>query len=122
MARRRAVRMIRHAISPRLAIRILLNIEAIHYRTLSWPGLSRPSRLCWHDRAFPSEIAGTSPAMTSERVDSHPEDSELGLSDRRIEAGRNGQGQQAAGVGRIDDAVIPQARPGLVAMALAFVL
>ena len=26
--------------------------RGIRYRTLSWPGLSRPSRSCWHDRAF----------------------------------------------------------------------
>jgi hypothetical protein len=45
---------------------------------------------------------------------SHPEDTELGLSDRRIEAGRDGQSQQAASVERIDDAVIPQARAGIV--------
>jgi hypothetical protein len=37
----------------------------------SWPGLSRPSRLGWQGLAFLSEIAGTSPAMTTEmcRID-----------------------------------------------------
>src|SRR5260221_5168078 len=41
---------------------------------------------------------------------SHPKDSEFGLPDRRVEAGRDGERQQAAGVERIDDAVVPQAR------------
>src|SRR5258707_823042 len=31
---------------------------------LSWPGLSRPSRLWWQGAAFLSEVAGSSPAMT----------------------------------------------------------
>src|SRR5580704_3083803 len=82
----RAVRTIRQAISPRLAIRILLNI-------------------LWHVDAA-----------------SHPENSKLRLLDRRIEAGRNGQRQQAAGVRRIDDAVVPQARARVIGMALRFVL
>src|SRR5712672_1481599 len=109
MPRRRAVRMIRQAISPRLAMRMVLNIareiSAVGFaptnNTLSWPGLSR-----------------TSPAMTRRRssisVPSHPENSELGLLDRRIEACRDGQRQQAAGVDRIDDAVVPQARAGII--------
>src|SRR5207302_2728242 len=69
-----------------------------------------------------SRVFGLCPAMTSQRGISHPEDSELGLSDRRIEARRNGERQQAAGVERVDDAVVPKARAGVIRMALGFVL
>jgi hypothetical protein len=34
---------------------------------LSWPGLSRPSRLGGHDIALLAGIAETSPAMTADR-------------------------------------------------------
>ncbi len=38
----------------------------------------------------------------------HPENAELGVFRRRIHRARQAQGQHAAGVGRVDDAVVPQ--------------
>src|SRR5690606_17829844 len=76
----RAVLMMRTAISPRLAIRILSNI-----------GL-------------------------------HPEDAEARGFNRCIHRGGQTQAQHPAGVGRIDDAVVPQTRAGVVGMALSLVL
>src|SRR4029453_4797077 len=82
---RLAVRMIRQAISPRLAINTLSK--------------GRP-------------------------VDtSHPEDAEPGrLGGRRVEPGSERKGAHGAGVHGIDHAVVPQARGGVIGMALLFVL
>src|SRR5882762_1205561 len=80
-----AVRMIRQAISPRLATRSL-----------------------WKRRADDT---------------SHPENAEAGrLRRRRIHAGGERQSQHGAGVGRIDDAVVPDARARVVGMTLLLVL
>src|SRR3546814_1260339 len=39
---------------------------------------------------------------------SHPEHPEPGRLDRRVERGRDPQPQHAPGIGRVDDAVVPQ--------------
>src|SRR5262245_58343489 len=82
---RLAVRMIRQAISPRLAI---------------------------------SSFSKGRPVDTS-----HPEDAEAGrLGRRRIEAGGEREAEHRAGVRGVDHAVVPQARGGVIGMALLFVL
>src|SRR5882762_11096308 len=85
MARRRAVRITRQAISPLLAMRILLN------------------------------ILGFLAAL-------HPEDAEVGRLDRRVEAGREGKAEHHAGLRRVDDAVVPEPRAGVVGVTLGLVL
>src|SRR5262245_19677151 len=78
---RLAVRMIRQAISPRLATRSL-----------------------WNRRASKT---------------SHPEDAEAGgLGRRRVHAGGERQAEHGAGVGWIDDAVVPDAGGGVIRVAL----
>src|SRR5262245_10683063 len=53
----------------------------------------------------------------------HPEDAEpRGHARRRVEAGSERKPQHSARVGRIDDAVIPDAGRRIIGMALAFVL
>src|SRR5471032_3584185 len=52
----------------------------------------------------------------------HPEDAELGVRDFGVERGRQAQAQHHAGVGRVDHAIVPQARGGVVRVALVFVL
>src|SRR5215467_16384302 len=53
----------------------------------------------------------------------HPEDAEpRGLGRRRIEPGGERKPQDRARVGRVDDAVVPDARGGVIGMPLAFVL
>src|SRR5471030_2276625 len=52
---------------------------------------------------------------------SHPEHAELGLADRLVHRRRQCQRQGHARVGRIEDAVVPDARGGVVWMALALV-
>src|SRR5262245_22921550 len=82
---RLAVRMIRQAISPRLAI---------------------------------NSLSKGRPVDTS-----HPEDAEAGrLGRRRVEAGREREAEHRAGVGRVDHAVVPQPRGGVIGMALLLVL
>src|SRR6201996_4650459 len=53
---------------------------------------------------------------------SHPEDAELHVGNRRVEAGRQAQRQHAARVGGVDHAVVPQARAGEIRVALRLVL
>src|SRR5450830_1391533 len=53
---------------------------------------------------------------------SHAEDTELRVGNRRVQCGGKAQAQHHAGVGRVDDAVVPQARAGVVGVALVFVL
>src|SRR5574343_1020487 len=52
----------------------------------------------------------------------HPEDAELGFFGRGVHRRRQAETEYAAGVGRIDDAVVPQAGRGVVGVALGFVL
>ena len=82
--RRCAVRAIRQAISPRLA-------------------MSRRS-----SRIAPCPL--------------HPEDAETGRRDRCIQTRRQPQRQDLPGIGRIDDAVIPQPRRGVVGVSLPVIL
>src|SRR5262245_58423979 len=82
---RLAVRMIRQAISPRLAISSL-----------------------WKRRADDT---------------SHPENAEAGgLGRRRVHPSRERKPQYGAGVGRVDDTVVPDARGRVVGVPLLFVL
>src|SRR5687768_13646834 len=53
---------------------------------------------------------------------SHAEDAELRLLEGCIGRGREGEAEDAASVGRIDHAVVPEARAGVVGVALALVL
>src|SRR5262249_21267484 len=64
------------------------------------------------------------PRKSSEETMSlHPEDAEpRGLGRRRIEPGGERKPQDRARVGGVDDAVVPDARGGVVGMPLAFVL
>src|SRR3546814_5315787 len=49
---------------------------------------------------------------------SHPEHPEPGRLDRRVERGRDPQPQHAPGIGRVDDAVVPQPCGGVPRAAL----
>src|SRR6185369_18077668 len=53
---------------------------------------------------------------------SHPEHAEALFLDRRIERSGYGQAEDPARIGRIDHAVVPQARARIVRIALALVL
>src|ERR1700730_16521898 len=53
---------------------------------------------------------------------SHPEDAELRRTDRLVHRRRQGKRQRRARVDRVEDAVVPQPRRGVVGMALAVVL
>src|SRR4051794_9760056 len=55
-------------------------------------------------------------------IPSHPEHAELGWRDRGVEGSGDAEPQRHAGVGRIDDAVVPQPGAGVIGMALVFVL
>src|SRR5476649_536366 len=67
------------------------------------------------------------PSSTEDRTESlirtsHTKDAELGLADRLIHRRRQCQRQSHARVGRIEDAVVPQACRGVIRMALALEL
>ncbi len=67
--------------------------------------LSRSSR-----RGARRQTRGRDPGCArsgGRRSGSHPEQAEAGLRDRRVERGGDGQAQHVAGLGRIDDAVVP---------------
>ena len=52
----------------------------------------------------------------------HPEDAEARtVLDRRFETGGEGEAQHVAGLDRVDHAVVPQARGGVVGIALVLV-
>src|SRR6185437_1452118 len=51
---------------------VVVGDEDAHGFNLSWPGLSRPSRSGRHGLAILSEIAGSSPAMTTQVVARSP--------------------------------------------------
>src|SRR4051812_26893647 len=52
----------------------------------------------------------------------HAEYAEAPLLDRRVHRCRDGQAEYATRVGRVDDAVVPQPRAGVIGMTLALVL
>src|SRR5690606_29145885 len=52
----------------------------------------------------------------------HPEHAKAGWLDRRVEGGRHRESEHAAGIGRIDDAVVPQPGGGIPRAALVFIL
>src|SRR5574343_1729718 len=52
----------------------------------------------------------------------HPENAELGFFGRGVHRGRQAKAEYAAGIGRVDDAVVPQASRGVVGVALGFIL
>src|SRR4051794_888019 len=53
---------------------------------------------------------------------SHPEHAELRRRDRGVEGGGDAEPQRHTGIGRIDDAIIPQPGAGVIGMALVLVL
>src|SRR4051794_2483074 len=57
---------------------------------------------------------------TSVRM-SHPEDAELRFRNRRVEGGGERERKNGAGLRRIEDAVVPQARRGVVRASLGLV-
>src|SRR3954471_21419297 len=76
-------------------------------------------------RIFPHR-AGARPAPANlgddaSRPPSHPENAEIRRRHRRIQGGREGEPENAAGFGRQDDPVVPQARGGVVGAALRLV-
>src|SRR3954471_13954520 len=85
----RHARAMRIAISPRLAIRTRLNI-AIH------AGDRRAGLLCASSHSIYPDTRGR---------------------DRRVHGGRERQPEYVAGVERVDDAVIPQSRGGVIRAA-----
>src|ERR1700735_3646081 len=92
----------RHAISPRLAISILLN-------------MAKPKRGFSH--------AGYAPVTWSLHMHgSHAEHAETRVLDERIHRRRQPETEHVAGLRRVDHAIVPQARAGVIRMALRFVL
>src|SRR3712207_5142902 len=91
---RRQVLITRQAISPRFAIRTLENIPLILVQR----------------------------GATSCTPISHPEHAERGGLDRRVERGRDAEREHAAGIDRIDHAVVPEPGGGVIRMPLRFVL
>src|SRR3954468_2656790 len=61
-------------------------------------------------------------SITSCLCASHPKDAELRLFDRGVQGCGDGEAEQAPGIGRIDDAVVPEPRARIVGMALGLVL
>src|SRR3546814_1087428 len=100
-----AVRMIRRAISPRVAMRR----DDIMTSTPPPPSCGRSPSPC---------RGGLCSAFLSS---SHPEQAEARVrGDRGIEAGGNGEAEHVAGLDRVDDPVVPQ--PGGGVVRIAFVL
>src|SRR5471032_1509614 len=72
----------------------------------------------------------TLPSMTIFRVSnsmfslsrSHAENAELRVRNFGVQRGRQAQAQHHAGVGRVDHAIVPQARGGVIRVALVFIL
>src|SRR3712207_9595032 len=56
------------------------------------------------------------------RSASHPEDAVAELAQRRVGTRREGQPEHGAGLGGVDDAVVPQPGGGVVGVALGLVL
>src|SRR5690606_33833381 len=61
-------------------------------------------------------------SILTKLMTSHPEHAEPRLVDRRVETGRQAEGQNAARLLRCDDAIIPQARRRVVGVTLALEL
>src|ERR1700722_13671548 len=99
---RPAVLMTRHAISPRFAIRIFLNMPT-------------PQNSCAVRARVPAAAYRSWPR-------SHPEDAELRGGDRRVQCRGDGEAKHPAGLGRINDAVIPHPRRRVIRVALRLVL
>src|SRR4051812_7883896 len=91
----RSVRMTRTAISPRLATRTVSNTPLTPLSGQPW----RP-----------------------QRPPSHAEDAVADVLERRVGAGGQGQTQHGAGVGGVDDAVVPEPGGGVVGVSLVLVL
>src|SRR5215212_357697 len=68
-------------------------------------------------RAIPFSTSTFSMARSS-----HSEDAELGVFDGRVERCGNRKAEQAARIGGVDHAVVPESRARVVGMALALVL
>src|SRR5262245_46917521 len=71
-----------------------------------------------------AELSRLSRPETQSRVAvvSHAEDTEGGRRDGRVECCRDAEGERVAGLERIEDAVVPEARGGVVGAALGLVL
>src|SRR3546814_9058170 len=71
--------------------------------------VTRLTKYAFH-QGFAAPLAGLA-RRSDEPVSpgrSHPEHPEPGRLDRRVERGRDPQPQHAPGIGRVDDAVVPQ--------------
>src|SRR5574343_487131 len=84
------------------------------------------SKALWRSGRFIQTVA-TGPFSSISRAVNmrcslHPEDAELGFFGRGVHRGGEAQAEHAAGVGRIDDAVVPEAGGGVVGVALGLVL
>src|SRR5258707_9682373 len=106
MPRRRAVAITRQAISPRLAMRILLNMVIS-----SQPWIVATPRL--------SIVSGKVSLIIHPL---HPEQAEVSLLDRRIQAGRKTQSQHAPRVRRVDDTIVPEPGTRLIRITLPLIL
>src|ERR1700758_5446425 len=110
----RAVLMTRHAISPRLAIRIFLNMcGLLHAFFARFAAIHAAGR-------FP--MYALRPCVASFIAASHPEDAEFRRQDRRVQRRRERQAEYAARLRGIDHAVVPQSRGRVVGVTLRLVL
>src|SRR5690554_6459064 len=105
---RRQLSMIRQAISPRLAIRILLNMACL---SIARPvrGFSTPSSYT----TIPEDIYGQKIAW------SHPEHAKAGGRNGGVEAGAQRQRQHLAGLARVHHPVVPEPGRGVKRVGLA---
>src|SRR3954470_17700940 len=101
----RSVRITRTAISPRLATRTVSNTY-----TTAPAGLSV------------QKVPPTSGTFCTESPCSHAEDAIANFLQRGVRASRQGQAEHGAGLGGVDDAVVPEAGGGVVGVALGLVL
>src|SRR3954471_22249823 len=73
-----------------------------------------PSRRCSWARPVVARWARARVARRTPGRGLHPEDAEPGLRNRRVQRGLEPDREDAAGVERVDDAVVPQPRGGEV--------
>src|SRR4029079_17288659 len=116
----RAVLMTRQAISPRLAIRILLNIACVLFRNSLFTQHRDGGHGAEHTVRSPMSACGTHSSSSIQA--SHPEHAELRRRDRRVQRRREREAEHASRLGGVDVAVAVEPRARVVRMSLVLVL
>src|SRR5205807_2873810 len=113
----RHARMMRTAISPRLAMRTLRNLTLAPLYAYLWSNLCLPFSPLW----FGAPAGGT-PRFDRPSIGLHPENARPHPPHGGVEDGGQAERQNGPGLGRVDDAVVPQPRRAVVGAALLLVL